>query len=543
MLLLREIYGWLRYSIGRDPLLSQQGIRVEEVLAPLSVTHHVNTDATTRTLVISRPDDLSRRIEVRFTGLRPQIWWFDGGAGEGKLVHVTQSAGFPGDATAWDCSDTVEYLVALAKARLCECHESMLLLLPPPTTASAKVPLPSIQRILTAARRAQESGKQLTRRRVEAYLRDELNATLGDLHVSCVEAFRRDQLKWADIDQLEGHFQPGSDILDWRSIKASFHDPELRAKLPTAVLEDVVTPTEFIAPHLVKARLDRLAATYIDGEQPVLADSAVRLGRSVVHHIKTGTLAFSYMPLMQRCDLHERLLPWSLIRRSVLAYRVEAEAGPLEDQIVAWLSSNHLMPGLYGDDSKQQTDVVRRRIATVAHQTLDNPAWVKQVLQDVVANDQLDTSRALQTEFDQWLYGALRPSVGAQLPWSPDSLANDPQRYGQIQAAWQDRLKTVWRAQHAQSVQTLARALRDFYQEVAQWKPEDLGQYHPKVPPSDLITAVARRQDHQGLLNLLLEDVEAETGAPVPDDTREKLLASPCFNTIFDETRVQSLAL
>lgn len=543
MLLLREIYGWLRYSISRDPLLTSRGIRVEEVLAPLSVTHHVNSDATTRTLAISGPDDLTHRIELRFTGLQPQIWWHDG-EGEGHLIHVTQSAGFPGDATAWDCSDTVDYLVMLAKAKLCGCPEALLMLLPAVTASLSKVPLPHVHRILSAARRAQDEGRQLTRRRVEAFLGQELGATLADLQFSCIEAFRRDQLTWPDIDQLESHFQPGADILDWRAIKAAFQDPALRAKLPPQVLEDVVTPGEFLAPHVVKARLDNLAAQYIEGEDPRHSEPPTRLGRSVAHHIKTGTLAFSYLPLMQRCDLHERLLPWSLIRRDVLAYRVEAADQPLEDLVLAWLQDNDLLPGLYGEESKALAQVLRHRVTTVAHQTLDNPQWVKQVLQDVVANDQLDTTRALQTEFDQWLYGALRPSIeGHRIPWSPDSLADDPLRYGKIQAAWQDRLRTVWRAQHARSVQTLARALHDFYLEVARWKPEDLDRYQPKTPSADLITAAARRQDRDGLLDLLLADVEAETGVQVPDDTRDQLKVSPYFSTIFDETRVQALVI
>jgi hypothetical protein len=63
------------------------------------------------------------------------------------------------------------------------------------------------------------------------------------------------------------------------------------------------------------------------------------------------------------------------------------------------------------------------------------------------------------------------------------------------------------------------------------------------MPSVARILEAVKTGDKCELLCLLVEDMEAEAGAGLPDAIRQELLLNPFFNSIYDAVRIQSVEL
>ena len=174
MLLFREIYGWLRFLIAKDPMCNSQGIVVEEIYSTFAPFADSNDGV--RTLVIHRiQDGMTPRIEYRAIGLHPQIYWYPAGASEGSLLSVSNQFGFPGDYKSWDCSDLCQYLLALTQDKLCGPEEDKAedegKEVTVKVTAKKTIDYPVVKRILDAVERASQKGTRLTGDMVNKWLK------------------------------------------------------------------------------------------------------------------------------------------------------------------------------------------------------------------------------------------------------------------------------------------------------------------------------------------------------------------------------------
>lgn len=317
MLLFREIYGWLRYVIAKDPLCNSQGVVVEEIYSTFAPFSDSNDGV--RTLVIHRiQDGMTPRIEYRAIGLHPQVYWYPAGASEGSLLSVTNNFGFPGDYKSWDCSDLCQYLLAVTQSKLClEADEGKEDEVTVTVTAKKTIDYPVVKRILDAVERASQKGTRLTSDMVNKWLKENEGADLMDFAMSVMHWFDKGKIDWKEIDYLEDEFAPGKDIIEWSWLKRQMQmAPERMGKLPPPIADRVVSSSSVLPVTTVQARFDNMLRKFSQGKlvKPVVTADAVRFGLSAIAHFKAGAIPYQYLQQLELCDPYESVLPWSFIR-------------------------------------------------------------------------------------------------------------------------------------------------------------------------------------------------------------------------------------
>ena len=555
MLLCREVLAWLRYKISREPACLLAGIAVEEMSSSLQSL--VDSNDGCRTIGIYKADQgYTPRIEVRFTGMYPQVWQIRPGDC-GDYITTPANPSFPGNTRAWDCSDFVEYLVLLTKAQFCSCPDSLLSLLTasaavaapdlPATSipSTAKIPLEDIQRILSVAKDRLTKGKRLTGEQVNKWLKEKSSGDRMDFAKSLIVYFKQGKLKWQDMSILQNTHGHGQDVIPWSFFQAQLSDPDLLKKLPPPA-------ADLVAEGSVQKTLDRLLIGYANDRPMQLnpIENVVTFGKTVTAQFRSGKLPLHYLSLMEECDPREKVLPWSFIRRSVIAYRsVTASKHPLPLVVMQWLYKSNLVAPLYNTTQKKfdVLKVVQKHVASHAKDTIENTAWVKEVFKSLASlKSEMDVRRELQVEFDLWLHQALAPSA-KDVPLSPHALTSESKQeslYQNMFDTWLDAIRATAEKRQAISVKTMTIALESFYEKIANlWKKEQLTTYKPTMPSRSQIMEIAKSGDKDQFMTLLLSDVEHEIGSPVPEDIRHKLMADAYFNVIFDEIIFQSVKL
>lgn len=548
MLLCREVLAWLRYRTSRDPACMAAGIAVEEQASSLQSL--VDTNDGSRTIAIYKAaQGYTPRIEVRFTGYYPQVWVVSAGNALGDYISSPASPSFPGNTRAWDCSDFVEYLLLFAKSQFCSCPSSLLTLLASAEidADTAKIPLEDIQRVMTAAQGRLKEGKKLAGPEVNNWLKKKSTGDLMDFAKSVIVYFKQGKLKWQDFSVLQAEQGHGQDIIPWTFFKTEIgNDANLLKKVPSPI-QDVI-----VASSTAQHTLDRILVNYAEGDKLELnpLENVVALGQAVIAQMRAGKLPLHYLPLMEECDPKEKLLPWSLIRRSVIAYKEgEVSLQPLPVIVMRWLHKSNLVSPLYGT-TKEKFHVltaVKKHVDGQANDTIKNTAWIKELFKSLATvKSELDMKRELQVEFDLWLHQALAPS-NKEIPLSPHAFTAEMKQealYQQMYDAWLAEVKATAAKRQEISVRSMAISLQQFYDIIADlWKKDNLGRYKAKAPSMSQIAEIAASGNKDQLLTLLLSDVEHEIGSPVPEDIRHKMMSSPYFHVIYDEIIFQSVKI
>lgn len=557
MLLFREIYGWLRYLIAKDPLCNSKGVVVEEIYSTFAPFADSNDGV--RTLIIHRiQDGMTPRIEYRAIGLHPQVYWYPAGASEGSLLSVTNNFGFPGDYKSWDCSDLCQSLLVFAQTKLClddEKPEDEGKEVTVKVTAKKTIDYPVVKRILDAVERASQKGTRLTSDMVNKWLKENEGADLMDFAMSVLHWFDKGKIHWKEIDYLEDEFAPGKDIVEWSWIKRQLNTPERLGKLPPPISDRVVSSIDVMPAEAVKARFDKFLRRFGQGKsvKPAVFADAVRFGNSAIAHFKAGTIPFQYLQQLELCDPYESVLPWSFIRRNVLSYaqgKLQAETdSSLVELIIKWLKDSHLLLLLYKGDAKQEDALSKALEAQLTHhitQTLENEQWMKSLLGSLSSSSVTDMKRSMQVEFDLWLLDALAPAVQQwKLPLSPHSFSieqKDQNSYGKIYKVWEKAIKEYLKKYKDESGKRLTDAISHFYaQVVSMWKTEELKDYKTKIPSASKILNAVEKGNYEDLLGVLCEDFEHEVGSEMPAEIKTKLLSSPYFNAISREVKLQGM--
>ena len=73
------------------------------------------------------------------------------------------------------------------------------------------------------------------------------------------------------------------------------------------------------------------------------------------------------------------------------------------------------------------------------------------------------------------------------------------------------------------------------------WKTDDLKDYKTKIPSASKILNAVEKGNLEDLLGVLCEDFEHEVGSEMPPEVKTKLLASPYFNAISREVKLQGM--
>lgn len=575
MLLFREVRGWLQYLISKDPTCQSNGVVVEEIystFAPFS-----DTNDGVRTLVVHKiQSGMTPRLEMRFIGLRPQIFWYAPNASEGSLLQVTNQPGFPGDYKSWDCSDVCQWLLLTAHSKLCAselpaahdcgCGCGCKISVSPIITASSNVvvgkkilDLEVVKKITDAIQRSVKKGNSLQRKSVNNWLKETEDADIFDFALSLLHWFDKGKISWKDIDVTEDEYSPGRDIIDWSWLKRNLNTKERLAKLPTPIVDRIKSENSVIPVEATKRRLDTLLRDFIDGSSSLVAVDTVRLGMSVVAHFKSGEISLPYLHHLEIADPQEKVLPWSYIRRNILSYnkRVLAETMPqdlddLGDKILAWLKDSQLLLPLYESSVQQQEALEKAILAQVQHfikNTLGSSAWLKAVLISLLGiKDDTELRRSLQVEFDMWLLDSLAPAVDRwKLPLSPYAFSvekKEQKLYDEMFSIWTSSVQSFLKKYKTESQEKLVAALSSFFSEVIDsWSSETLKDYDVKTPSASKILNAIETGTPDDLLNLLVEDFENELGVKMPDTIRVKLLGSPYFSAIQREVGLQGLRL
>jgi len=547
VLLLREVHAWLRYRLNQCPIAMANGIVTEELPET-----SLDEEGSKRLFAIYGLNGMSKRIEVRFSELRPQVWLFNGANDDKEyLLTPVPRSGVPGDNRAMDCSDFVEALYQLTLLKLCNSVQALY------EQVSAKLnevnaftPLKweLMDRVIQAVHRSVKTSKPLMQKTVIKFLKEQGVGGSDPLMTfahSVVYFFKQGKVKWEDIDVLESEFPPGKDIVPWDFFKAQLNDPALRGKLTPEALERIAANASPF-PRL-QQRLDRMIET---GEPLNQMVPKVRFGEEIIAQLSDGRLPLPYIQLMEAHDPKEKILPWSFIRRRVIAEKlviVPQNEGSLVDAIMDWLKGSSLLLPLYNGEEAERSSlelVVKHQLAAAIKQTLENAVWVRNMADSVGGASDKDQDKNLQVEFDLWLLDALSPQTGNdKLPLSPHSFSKEnrgQKDYAKMFALWRLEIKKQYLGMKEASVVALRGAIDHFYKEVAsKWKGQHLLGYRPRVPPAGKIALAAREGNRAGLLALLLEDIEGEMGHAVPADVRQELLDSPYFNSIYKETRFQ----
>jgi len=550
MLLTREVLAWLRYAITQDPICLDAEIRAEETPSTF-IPFNDRTDGTRTISIYRRDTGLTPRLEVRFTGLRPQVFFVDAGNQMGDLIEVPVASGFPGDNRSLDVSDFVLGLVLLTKSKLCHSTKALLEMITVKATATIK--LDDVKRVLDAVKRSlSPGGKPLTAKSVNAWLKTNTSGDLMDFARSVVEYFIAGKLEWADLDSLENKSGKGLDIIPWSFFKQQLSDPKIRGKLPANILEEITSSTTHI-----KKELDAIVEAYTDGKNFLPLHPlrpAVKLGLEVDAALRSGELPLAYLELMERCDPRERVLPWSYLRRKTIAFKITSatDDGNLEDSIVNWLKANKLLAPLYQFDDEvleeSITMVLKKAIQSHIRSTIDNKAWTRFLLDSLVGTDPLDQQRSLQIEFDNWVLNALSPSISMdKLPLSPHAFTETKRAqplYDTMFKQWVRKVKDYLYNDADKMGPRLAKAIREFYDFVIRnWDERCFREYKPQIPSSNLLKTAAVNGNKAAFLQLLVDDLEGEKGCEVPASLKDELLANPFLNKLYQEIRLQSLKI
>jgi len=564
MLLFREMYGWLRYLVAKDPLCNSQGIVVEEMYSTFAPFSDANDGV--RTLAIHRVQDgMTPRIEYRAIGLHPQIYWYSAGASEGSLIAVSNQFGFPGDFKSWDCSTTCQWLLALVQDKLCACEEDeksdskeLKVTIAPVTAANKVLDYPVVRRIIDSVIRSltKPTATPVTKDMINTWLKKNEGATLWDFALSVMHWFDHGKVKWKDIDYLEDEYSPGKDIIDWSWIKRQLNTPTRLGKLTPDIADRVLSSTSLMPVANVKARFDTILRRFTEGKAtPITATSnPVRFGLSAIAHFKAGAIPYQYLQQLELCDPQEQILPWSFIRRNILSYtsnkiHADVDSEKLSDLILAWLKDSHLLLLLYKGDPKQEEALTKALEAQLAHhinQTLENELWMKSLLTSLPTDTVAEMKKALQVDFDLWLLDALSPTIKQwKLPLSPHAFSieqKDQNTYNKMYKAWEKAIKSYLKTYRDESGKRLTDAISKFYaQAVSMWKTDDLKEYKAKIPSASKILNAVEKGNQEDLLGVLCEDFEHEVGSEMPAEVKTKLLSSPYFNAIGREVKLQGL--
>jgi hypothetical protein len=557
MLLFREIYGWLRYLVAKDPMCNAQGIVVEEIcstFAPLG-----DTNDGVRTLAIHRVQDgMTPRLEFRAIGLHPQVYWYDADASDGTLVSVTNQFGFIGDYKSWDCSDTCNGLLNLIREKFCSNNDkddAVTAADLPTGTNFTLIELPIVERVLKSVMDASQKpkgGDPLTSSKVNKWLKDNVQgADLHDFAMSVIHWFDKGKVIWKQIDYLEDEYHPGRDIIPWDWIKRQFKlERDRLGKLPPNIVDRVLAETESsMCAARVKKHFDTIVREFAKGRKlPSILCDQVNFGRAAIAQFKAGAIPFQYLQQLEICDPHESILPWSFIKRSVLSYtskKVQAavDGESLVEAILKWLKDSHLLLLLYKGDPAQEDALAKALKAQLEHhigQTLKNELWMKAILNALSSDTVTEMKRSLQVEFDLWLLDALSPAVNQyKLPLSPHSFSiekKDQEMYNKMYNIWESIVKDYLKSYREESGKRLTDAIANFYAQLTSlWKGDELKEYKAKIPSaSKILNAVEEGK-------VLCEDLEHEVGNGIPDDIRTRLLSSPYFNAISREVKLQGM--
>ena len=564
MLLFREIYGWLRYLIAKDPLCDSQGIVVEEIYSTFAPFSDSNDGI--RTLVIHKiQDGMTPRIEYRAIGLHPQIYWYPEGSSEGSLLNVSNQFGFPGDFKSWDCSNICQYLLMLAKDKLAgKPNDDKVTVTVTGFTKTIKdeagkssyklVDEAVSQRILESIERSVDTGKITPLEQINGWLKKNVSTDFMDFVRSVIYWLGKGK-HWASWLHLKAIVDAG--YLD-QSLLLNFLGP-VAGKLPpeiASLVKEAMESSKTSSKKII-SKFDEILKRFSQGEQ-ITADlitDKIEYGISAINHFKSGSIPFQYLQKLEICDPYELVLPWSFIRRNVLSYRAFAQGSKLASTdtlttlILSWLKDSHLLLLLYKGDPKQEDALSRALTAQIDHhisQTLGNDAWMKSLLGSLSSDNVTEMKKSLQIEFDLWLLDALSPTVKQwKLPLSPHSFSieqKDQNTYNKMYLAWEKSVKEYLKIYRKESGQRLTDAISKFYgQIVSAWKTEELKNYKTKIPSASKILNAVEKGNLNDLLNVLCEDFENEIGDKIPEDIKTKLMSSPYFNAINREIRIQGM--
>ena len=569
MLLFREIYGWLRYLVAKDPLCNSQGVVVEEIYSTFAPFSDANDGV--RTLIIHRVQDgMTPRLEYRAIGLHPQVYWYPAGSSEGSLLAVSNQFGFPGDFKSWDCSDLCNRLLELSRDKFCSGLEAddagVTINVTPATAADLSdatnfkiIELPVVNRVLKSVMDASmnpKGGSPLTSAKVNKWLKDNVGADLHDFALSVLHWFDKGKVIWKQIDYLEDEYAPGRDIIPWSWLKRHLNTKERHDKLPANIIDRVTAASPLMSAQEVKGNFDKILREFTKGKDitPILMDK-VTFGTSAIAQFKAGAIPFQYLQQLELCDPSEAILPWSFIRRNVLSYttrnqvKADASSDSLVELILTWLKDSHLLLLLYKGDPKQEEALSKALKAQLEHhisQTLNNDLWMKAILNALSSDSVTEMKRALQVEFDLWLLDALSPAIKQhKLPLSPHAFSveqKDQENYNKMYKVWEKSVKNYLKSYRDESGKRLTEAIANFYTQLASlWKTDDLKDYKAKIPSASKILNAVEEGKVEDLLTVLCEDFEHEVGSTIPDDVRVKLLSSPYFNAISREVKLQGM--
>jgi len=572
MLLFREVYAWLRYLIAKDPICASQGIVAEEIYSPFAPFSDVNDGV--RTLVLHRiQDGLTPRLEMRFIGLRPQIYWIKDAEIEGELLTTTTNFGQPGGYKSWDTSETCNHLLAFAYKYLCNCPSpakdwtgfdapiNPTNSASEPVTAKKSLTFPTVQRIIDAVKRAIKTGKKITSEMIGDFLKKSDEGDFADFGFSLLDWFDKGKIEWKDIEVLQDEIDmvsnagKGKHIFEWSWLKRNLNTPERLEKLPIPIAEEVMASTTIMGESVVQHRFEEIIKRYLQGKDIVVSIPNIRLGISAITHFKNGAIALPFLQQLEICDPSEKILPWSYIRRSVLSYnRVVAEDNypSIDSLVVQWLKDSHLLLPLYKGDAEQQEALAKAiavQIKNHVEQTLENKSWVKALLSALIGvKEGTELKRTLQVDFDLWLLDALAPAVDRwKIPLSPHAFAvekKDQSHYDLMFNAWVSMLRKFLQDYRSESSKILSEALENFFSQVcAVWKSDALTNYQPKIPSVSKILDAVCRGDRESLLHILIEDFENEVGVPMDQQIKDQLISSIFFNSICREVGLQALRL
>ena len=550
MLRFCEVYGWLRYSLSRDPLCTVNKLVCEEIPSTL-IPYNDVTDGC-RTLAIYRAaDGMSPRVELRMTGLHPQIRWLTSeNEPDGEYIQITNPMGFPGDGASWDVSDTVEALISIAKEKFCP---TLKVVMAAEDLKDSKkiIDLPTVERIVDAVQRASKNGKRLTDKTVTEFLKKNNKGDLADFANSVMEYFEKGKLKWEEIKYLEKDMAPGGkDIIPWSWMKRKFETNDaLMDRLPTPIADEVVGKAEDVK-QLVEDLIEACAA----GETLQLNElrSHVRFGQSVMAAIANRTLSGNHLQAIARCDVSETIAPWSWLSRRFISNEIKACSESLPDAVMAWLEHSNLLMPLYRakEDEREALKIaVSANVEQHIKNTLQSAPWMKYVLASLAGSkDDMERRCAVQSEFDMWLLNALSPSVDAtKIPLSTYAFSTDrkdQKQYANMVSAFVNILRDWAKTNNQESLACLTNSLKNVYAELqGAWDRPALRGYKPKVPSVAKIIEAVQGGDRGQLFKVLVADIESEVGSEVPADVRAKIEASPYFNSVFTEVRVQSVKL
>lgn len=567
-MLVREVFGWLRYCLQKDPVCVASGILCDEIGSPLLSLMDV-TDGP-RTLAIYKSDKgYVPRIEIRFTGEFPQVWWIGespmGGESATYLISPFSSR-FPGGFRSWTRTQFVAFLVDLARSKFANDTLSFLNLIPTTAevvAAAAKLDFNSFMRLVNTAHNAKSKNTKTSKAKIEEFVKNNAKSSY-DVGIDIA----KDAEYYLSTKSNDFKFFQLVELVEWlekAGIKIGpilckdFQDPKLWKHLPPDWEENEAfcTLTQkkqyFEETASVETKIKEILDSANEGENlesAVKEDHNGQFGETMHTALSSAGIPLHYLPLVEKADYREALAPWSMIRRSVIAYEIPKENdAALEDAVVAWLNHAQLITALYKTNDETMQDLLRNKVKAFTARTVGNHAWVWNVCEDVTAAGELDRAKALQSEFDMWLLQALSPAMaGCHLPLSPYAFntgRKDEGHYNKVFGSWLKAFKNSAQERRAHSIQSLAQALDHFYRDViAAWDKESvLEGYEPRIPLVKSILASAVKGDRGGLFKVLAADLEDEVGSKVPYEIKAQILKGPSFNTVYREIRFQNFKL